>query len=99
MRMDLIIRFDYGSIVPWVRRTSRGLRATAGPDTLSFRTEVELRGQGLHTMADFTIAAGQRLPFTLTWSSTFSPEPEKGEAEQSLCDPEAWWQEWVSRCT
>jgi GH15 family glucan-1,4-alpha-glucosidase len=50
-------------------------------------------------VADFTIAARQRLPFTLTWSSTFSPEPEKGEAEQSLCDPEVWWQEWVSRCT
>jgi GH15 family glucan-1,4-alpha-glucosidase len=58
MRMELVIRFDYGRIVPWVRRTDRGLRAVAGPDTLYCRTDIELRGEDLRTVADFTIAGG-----------------------------------------
>src|ERR1051326_8642401 len=61
MRLELIVRFDYGSIVPWVRHIDRGIRAVAGPDTLYCRTDVELRGENLHTVADFTVAAGQRV--------------------------------------
>nr|MDQ3959176.1 DUF5911 domain-containing protein [Pseudomonadota bacterium] len=67
MRMELIIRFDYGSVVPWVRHMERGIRATAGPDTVYCRTDVELRGENLHTVADFTVSAGQRIPFELSW--------------------------------
>jgi hypothetical protein len=55
MRMELIIRCDYGSIVPWVRRHERGIRAIAGPDTLYCRTATPLRGENLSTVADFTI--------------------------------------------
>jgi GH15 family glucan-1,4-alpha-glucosidase len=99
MRMELVIRFDYGWIVPWVRHTDRGIRATAGPDTLYCRTDVELRGENLRTVADFTVSAGQRIPFTLTWSPTHRPEPEEREAERSLRETEAWWREWSDRCT
>jgi GH15 family glucan-1,4-alpha-glucosidase len=99
MRMELVIRFDYGWIVPWVRHTDRGIRATAGPDTLYCHTDVELRGENLHTVADFTVSEGQRIPFTLTWAPTHRPEPEEKEAEQSLHDTEAWWREWSDRCT
>jgi len=99
MRMELTLRFDYGWIVPWVQRTARGIRATAGPDTVYCRTEVELRGANLHTVADFTVSAGQRIPFELVWTPTQGPEPEEKEAEQSLADTEAWWREWSDRCT
>jgi GH15 family glucan-1,4-alpha-glucosidase len=99
MRMELVIRFDYGWIVPWVRHTDRGIRATAGPDTLYCRTDVELRGENLRTVADFTVSAGQRIPFTLTWSPAHRPEPEEREAERSLRETEAWWREWSERCT
>lgn len=99
MRMELIIRFDYGWVVPWVRRTDRGIRATAGPDTVYCRTAIELRGEDLHTTADFTVSAGQRIPFELTWTPTHRPEPEEREAEQSLRETESWWQEWSDRCT
>lgn len=99
MRMELVIRFDYGWIVPWVRHTARGIRAIAGPDTLYCRTDVELRGENLHTVANFTVSAGQRVPFTLTWSPTHRPEPGEREAEQSLRETEAWWREWSDRCT
>lgn len=99
MHMELIIRFDYGWIVPWVRRMKRGIRATAGPDTLYCRTDVELRGENLHTVADFTVSEGQRVPFKLTWSSTHQPEPDERDAEESLRSTEAWWREWSKRCT
>lgn len=99
MHMELIIRFDYGWIVPWVRRIKRGIRATAGPDTLYCRTDVELRGENLHTVADFTVSEGQRVPFKLTWSSTHQPEPDERDAEESLRSTETWWREWSKRCT
>src|SRR3984893_12690287 len=67
MRMHLVIRFDYGSVVPWVRRTGRGIRAIAGPDQVELQTSVDLRGEGLTTVADFTVAEGQRVPFVLQW--------------------------------
>ncbi|HEV8712746.1 MAG TPA: glycoside hydrolase family 15 protein [Candidatus Binatia bacterium] len=99
MRMELIVRFDYGWIVPWVRWTARGIRVTAGPDTLYCRTPVALRGEELRTVAEFTVSAGQRVPFELTWTPTHQPEPEAKEVEQCLRDSDAWWQEWVGRCT
>jgi hypothetical protein len=67
MRMELAIRFDYGSVVPWVRRIDGGIRATAGPETIRFTTDVELRGENFQTCADFSVRAGERVPFTLTW--------------------------------
>jgi GH15 family glucan-1,4-alpha-glucosidase len=98
MHMELIIRFDYGAIVPWVRRTDDGIRATAGPDTLYCRTDVPLRGENLHTLADFTVAAGQRVAFELTWMPTHLAPPPARDAEQSLRKTEAWWREWSSQC-
>ena len=68
MRMELVLRFDYGSIVPWVRRRRRRHPvAIAGPDAVAFATPVELRGEDLRTVADFTVREGERVPFVLTW--------------------------------
>lgn len=99
MRMELIIRFDYGWVIPWVRRTERGIRATAGPDTLYLRSDVALRGENLHTVADFEVSAGQRIPFELTWCPTPGPEPDERTPREDLRDTEAWWREWSDRCT
>jgi len=99
MRLELILRFDYGSIVPWVRQTARGIRAIAGPDTIDCRSDVTLRGENLKTVADFAITEGQRTRFSLTWSSTFSPEPQEVPPEAALAETEARWQAWSSRCT
>src|SRR5262249_8957039 len=100
MRMELTIRFDYGSIVPWVRKTDRGIRATAGPDTLRLYTALEMRGEGLATVADFEVAAGQTVPFQLIWSPTREAEgPVVTPAADSLRQVEAFWREWSGRCT
>lgn len=97
--MELTIRFDYGSIVPWVRHVPRGIRATAGPDTLYCRSDVDMHGKNLHTVGDFTVSEGERLAFTLTWTPTYGGEPSEVDAEASLEETETWWQSWSDRCT
>jgi GH15 family glucan-1,4-alpha-glucosidase len=99
VRMELIIRFDYGSIVPWVRRTENGIRAVAGPDTLVLQTNVPLRGEGFQTQAEFTVSQGQRVPFVLEWHPSHSAAPSSIDAEEIIAHTEQWWVKWSSRCT
>ncbi|NLT65171.1 MAG: glycoside hydrolase family 15 protein [Acidobacteria bacterium] len=100
MHMHLTIRFDYGWVVPWVRRTRLGdLRATAGPDSLLFHAGAEFHGEGMHTVADFTVSEGDRIPFMLTWFPTYSDEPPRFDPEVSLRETEAWWRKWSGRCS
>ncbi len=98
MRMELIIRFDYGSIVPWVRNIGRGIRAIAGPDTLYCRTPVEMKGENFHTVARFSVCAGHLVPFDLTWTRTHDSEPPEHDAERSFRSTERWWKAWSGRC-
>src|SRR5712692_2728405 len=99
VRMELVIRFDYGSVVPWVRRVPEGLSAVAGPDAMVLRTPVETRGVDLKTVADFTVSAGQRVPFTLTWFPSHRPVPPAAPAQAQTAETDLWWNEWSSRCT
>jgi GH15 family glucan-1,4-alpha-glucosidase len=99
LRMDLKIRLDYGSITPWVRHSERGIRATAGPDTIYCWSEVELRGEGAATIAEFAIRAGQRISFELVWTPTHEadiPKPLAMNEELDRCVN--WWEEWSGRC-
>ncbi len=99
MRLELIIRFDYGSVVPWVRRVDGGISAIGGPDSLVLRTRVPLHGENLHTVAEFTVAEGERVPFDMTWfPSHQQPSPEL-DPEEALQSTHAWWTAWASRCT
>ena len=99
MRMDLAIRFDYGSIVPWVRSIDGGIRAVAGPDTVYLRADVPMRGEGLTTVAAFDVAAGDRFAFDLTWTESHDPHPPRGEPGPMFEETERFWHEWSSRCT
>ena len=98
LRMELVIRFDYGSVVPWVRQCQGALSAVAGPDALELRTDVETRGENLTTVADFTVSAGQRLPFVLRWRRSHEPELAPLDGLAALEDTEAWWREWAGPC-
>ncbi len=99
VRMELIVRTDYGSIVPWVRRTADGIVAVAGPDTLLLRTPAELRGEGMTTVAEFTVEPGQRVPFTLTRCPSHELVPDAIDPEKALTETVAWWEEWSGHCT
>ncbi|OYV84375.1 MAG: glucoamylase, partial [Planctomycetia bacterium 21-64-5] len=98
MRMQLILRFDYGSIVPWVRRTETGIQAVAGPDTVQIGTPAKLRGEDLTTVAEFTVSDGERMPFVLQWHPSHDPVPEAIEAEDAIRSTEQLWREWSGRC-
>ena len=84
MRSELVIRFDYGQIVPWVRRVDHARVAIAGPDALCFRTPVEVRGEDMTTVSEFMLRAGERIPFVLTWFPSHEPLPGRVDAEQAL---------------
>ena len=99
MRMELIVRFDYGSLVPWVRRTDDGVTAIAGANGLVLRTPVALRGEHFRTVAEFEVAAGQRVPFSLGWCESYRPPPPGHGVDERLKDTERWWREWAGHCT
>jgi GH15 family glucan-1,4-alpha-glucosidase len=100
MRLELVIRFDYGSIVPWVHRQNGGDRvAVAGPDAVAFHTPVEVRGENFRTVAEFTVSPGDRVPFVLTWFPSHEEEPPPIDAEAALQDTCAFWADWLDRCT
>ena len=98
METAIRVRFDYGSIVPWVHQIEDGTRYTAGPDSLYLRTPIELEADGTTHRARFTIRAGARLPFVLTWQASHLPSPRPVDAEQALRDTETEWTEWVAHC-
>ena len=98
MRSELIIRFDYGWIVPWVSRRECGISAIAGPDKLRLRSWVPHRGEGPTTVADFPVREGQKIPFTLVWHPATEPAPAGLDAEEVIRDADAWWRDWSGRC-
>src|SRR5438093_12883848 len=98
MQMELIIRFDYGRTVPWVRTGHGGLEVIAGPNGLILRTPIKTRGQDLTTVAEFTIKKGERVPFVLTWFASHSKPPKKVTPEHALRDTERYWKKWAKRC-
>ena len=98
MKMELTIRFDYGHIVPWVRQRNDGLEAIAGPDALILRTPVETWGEDMHTVAEFTVGEGERVPFVLTWFLSHQEAPPAVHAEHALQETETYWREWSNEC-
>jgi len=99
MKMELTLRFDYGSIIPWVSHHRRFLKAVAGPDAVYLETELELRGEGFSTVADFTVSEGQEIPCTLTWRASHDLPPRPLITERALSETELWWMKWSQRCT
>jgi GH15 family glucan-1,4-alpha-glucosidase len=99
LRMDLRVRFDYGSIVPWVHRAGGILLLTAGPDTLELAASVAVEGENMKTVADFSVSAGERQSFVLNYRPSHADTRAAIDAEQALAETEALWQEWSGRCT
>ncbi|MGH7124871.1 MAG: glycoside hydrolase family 15 protein [Stellaceae bacterium] len=97
MRLELVLRFDYGSIVPWVRRRPDGIYAIAGPDAVRLRTPIPLTGQDKRTIAEFTVKEGQTVPFVLTHHSPFGPEPPGPDPARALAETEAYWRDWSAQ--
>ncbi|MBL7496418.1 glycoside hydrolase family 15 protein [Frankia sp. CNm7] len=100
MRSEARFRFDYGSIVPWVRRRDEHtMTATAGPDAVTLRTTAPMEGRDSATFAEFEVAAGQSVPFSLTWYPSHQPTPPAPAVRQMIAQTEAWWNDWMAGCS
>jgi GH15 family glucan-1,4-alpha-glucosidase len=99
MRMELIFRFDYGSMVPWVHKNDCGISAIAGPDAATVLSPVPLRGEDFRTVAEFTSEVGKRIPFSLNWHPSYRNGNNIVDTSAALRETECWWRDWTSRCT
>lgn len=100
MQTQIILRFDYGAIIPWVSRLDDGsLRAIAGPDMIVIRADAELRGEGFTTVGDFTVGEGERVSFVMTWGPSHLDLPTPVDPLDSLEVTEQFWTRWAAQCT
>lgn len=100
MHMELVLRFDYGRSIPWVTRLDDGtLRAISGPDMVALRTDARLRGEGLKTISDFTVADGQSVSFVLTYAPSHGELPKPIHPEHDLQLTTDFWTEWSGKVT
>ena len=103
MGTELIVRFGYGSVVPWVRRIDGAWFAVAGPDALRLVTPVELQGEGSgddrRSVAEFSVSAGEQVPFVLTWFPSSGECHTPVDARASITAAETWWQGWSDQTT
>jgi GH15 family glucan-1,4-alpha-glucosidase len=96
---ELVLRFDYGASVPWVNRLDDGtINAIAGPERLALRTPASLYGEDLKTLGEFTVEAGQSVPFVLSYGSSLQKQPAPIDPFQALEQTEAFWRQWSDRC-
>ena len=95
MRMDLEIRFAYGSVVPWVRRIDGQLVAIAGPDGLALWTTAQTRGEEMRTVSEFHVREGQQVPFVLTYFSSHEEVARPVAAQYAIDETTRWWQDWA----
>ena len=86
VRSELRLRFDYGSVVPWVKHDGGTMSAVAGPDATWLRTSVPLHGEGDATWAEFEVGPGDRVPFVLTWAPSHEPEPQPVDALRAVAE-------------
>jgi GH15 family glucan-1,4-alpha-glucosidase len=94
MRSELTIRFDYGHVVPWVRRVDGTRVAVAGPDALCLRTPATTRGEEMRTISELQVDEGERVPFVLTWFPSHEPLPDEIDPERALAETESFWRDW-----
>jgi GH15 family glucan-1,4-alpha-glucosidase len=98
LHMETSLRFGYGDRTPWLRTTSSGVSAKAGPDATSLSTRLPLRVADGCVYADFTVTENERLPLVLTWFPSHEHQPCSVEPFSALEETCSWWRAWSERC-
>jgi GH15 family glucan-1,4-alpha-glucosidase len=100
MHTELILRFGYGSVVPWVTRMEDGtLRAIAGPDMVFLQTPVLLHGENMTTVGNFAVEAGETVPFRFVYCPSHHPAAGNVRVDTALRETEEYWTRWVGKNT
>jgi GH15 family glucan-1,4-alpha-glucosidase len=99
MRLELALRPDYASIVPWIESAPDGAVATAGPDAFRLTTPIPLEVEDGTIRSDFVVVEGGRERLTLTWHLSYEETPPVEDADSALARTQAWWRDWSARCT
>lgn len=97
--MELVLRFSYGLVVPWVRRRDYGLSAVAGPDAVELHTRAPLEGRNMKTVSCFEVAEGESVPFTLSYHRSHRTPHFVPDRQETLKKTIGWWREWSGRCS
>jgi GH15 family glucan-1,4-alpha-glucosidase len=98
MHAQLVLRFGYGAVVPWVSRLdAHTISGIAGPDSVVLRSNVRMHGENMRTVGDFTVGAGETAHFTLTYAPSHDEPPEPCDPEADLETAEKGWKQWTSR--
>ncbi|MFC9653130.1 MULTISPECIES: glycoside hydrolase family 15 protein [unclassified Streptomyces] len=100
MSATIRLRFDFGSVVPWVRREGAHHVAIAGPDSVWLRSEPSVKTWGQHysTRSSFTVGAGEKVAFVLTWHPSHKPRPPRVDPHVALARSLEDWESWAGRC-
>lgn len=98
MHTEYVVRFDYGSVIPWVEKKEGQVVAIAGPDALHLHTPVPLRGENLRTVGDFEVGEGEQVAFVLTWRKSHEPAPKPVNPVAAIDATTKWWHEWSAKC-
>ncbi len=96
---EAILRFDYGAVVPWVRRHDGGVEARGGCDGAVLHSSVPTHGRDLTTFAGFEVSEGSEESFVLAWFPPYEDPPESPDVDAALTSTETWWRDWADQCT
>ena len=100
MMTELVLRFDYGTAVPWVTRIDgRRVRAVSGPDMVVLTSDVAMRGENMRTVGDFAIGAGEVATFVLAYGPSHLADPPSVDAHAALAETEEFWRAWTRPCS
>ncbi|MBG0740774.1 glycoside hydrolase family 15 protein [Paeniglutamicibacter antarcticus] len=99
MRGELVLRFDYGHVVPWVRKHGNGIRAVAGPDAVLLVTPAPVEGEHMSSVSEFTVNAGEKVPFVLTWHPSHQTQHRTRtvDPDRALARTQDYWTQWSGR--
>ena len=95
---ELVLRFEYGSAVPWLQRKDHVWLAVVGPNAVRIESGIDLEGKDFTSVGSTTVSAGERLPFALTSFASHGDPPEPVDADAALEETEQFWREWSGRC-
>ncbi len=99
MRMDFVVRFDYGNVVPWVHAEGGSIRIIAGPAALCLTTPVRLEGRDFRHVAEFTVAEGEHVPFVLAGYPSYEQPPPRIDADEAITRTTRFWRSWSAQST